>query len=338
VSDRPQSETQFTRGEHGDNENSGIFVIDTPGLQDTEGKEREHLAQMIDFIKINPGLQGIIIVLNFHQPKFTWYLQSMLKLLCNIFPSPNLWSHVAFVFSKYHYTLSPQEKENRRQIINIQFMPKVLQLVRECNGNQPIQNFPTFFVDSDFKIKDRFTCQEIERLLLWVHKLDPIDVDMVKVDVDPVIKEIEEEEDIREFRTVEGNIEHIKTEYWKRNKEVHYDGTVSFSDWVKYNEENHDNILPEEILKSVIDTKEENNVVIEGEFKVNRHIKYERTINTFSSGRVDYGQWRIANKTEVKERIPPPPQYSNNDSGGSDYIVPLIGLATAAVSSGCVIM
>jgi len=60
-----QHSLQFTRGEHGDNENCDMFVIDTTGLQDTKGREREHLAQMIDYIKINPGLQGIIIVLNY---------------------------------------------------------------------------------------------------------------------------------------------------------------------------------------------------------------------------------------------------------------------------------
>jgi len=213
----------------------------------------------------------------------------MIKLLCNIFPTPNLWSHVAFVFTKYYKNLSPQEKARKQVVIN-QFMPEVLRLVREVHGNQTIQSFPTFFVDTDSNSRDQFTAQEIERLILWVHKLDPIDVDMINVDIDPVIKEIIEEEDIRETREIEGNIEHIKTEYWKRNKEIHYDGVESFTDWVKYKEENHDNVFPEEVIKSVIDTKEENNSIFEGEFKVNRHIEYERIIRTFNSGRVEYGE------------------------------------------------
>jgi len=270
---------------------------------------------MVDYIKINPGLQGIVIVLNYHQPKLSLYIQTMIKLLCNLFPSPNLWSHVAFVFSKYYYYL-PENEKNRRQVVINQFMPEVLKLVRECNGNQNIQNFPTFFVDTDFERKDQFTCQEIERMILWVHQLSPIDVDMVKVDVDPVIKEIQEEEDIRETKNVVGNIEHITLEYFKRNKEVHYDGIVSYSKWIKYKEEKFDNVLPEVVLKSDIDRKEEHNDTIEGEFRVIRHIKYERTINTFNSGRVQYGEWRVVHKDEQRHRIPRPSppgrRYSSN--------------------------
>ena len=48
----------------------------------------------------------------------------------------------------------------------------------------------------------------------------------------------------------------------------------------KYKEEKLDNVLPEKILKSEIDRKEEHNDIIEGEFRVTRHIKYERTIAT----------------------------------------------------------
>ena len=32
-----------------------------------------------------------------------------------------------------------------------------------------------------------------------------------------------EEEDIKEAKNVEGNVEHIKKEYFKRKKEIHYD-------------------------------------------------------------------------------------------------------------------
>jgi len=49
VSDDPESETKETKGEYGDGENSNIFVIDTPGLQDTKGSDKEHLTQMVNY-------------------------------------------------------------------------------------------------------------------------------------------------------------------------------------------------------------------------------------------------------------------------------------------------
>ena len=35
----------------------------------------------------------------------------MIKVLCNIFPTLNLCSHVAFVFSKYYYYLPKKDKK-----------------------------------------------------------------------------------------------------------------------------------------------------------------------------------------------------------------------------------
>jgi len=88
-------------------------------------------------------------------------------------------------------------------------------------------------------------------------------------------------------------------------------------------------------LKSVIDRKEENSVTVEGEFNVKRHIIFERTIKTFNSRRVEFGEWRVANKIEVKERIPP--LSSSKGSSDKDILIPLIGLGTIVVSK-CVIM
>ena len=52
---------------------------------------------MVEYIKSNPGLQGIIIVLNFNQPRLAMYIKTLIKLLCNVFPGANFWSHVALV-------------------------------------------------------------------------------------------------------------------------------------------------------------------------------------------------------------------------------------------------
>ena len=51
VSNDPKAETKITRGEHGINGTQDIFVIDTPGLQDSEGSDKEHLIQMVEYIK-----------------------------------------------------------------------------------------------------------------------------------------------------------------------------------------------------------------------------------------------------------------------------------------------
>jgi len=35
---------------------------------------------MVDYIKSNPGLQCIVIVLNYHQPKLTLSIKTLIKL------------------------------------------------------------------------------------------------------------------------------------------------------------------------------------------------------------------------------------------------------------------
>jgi GTPase SAR1 family protein len=314
VSNDPKAETKITRGEHGINETQDIFVIDTPGLQDSEGSDKEHLIQMVEYIKSNPGLQGIIIVFNFHQPRLAMYIKTLIKLLCNVFPGGNFWSHVALVWTKFYYYL-PEEVRKQSGTTVSKLMPEILELVRNTNGDNSINSFPTFFVDSDFEKKDQFSCEEINRLIAWVHQLQPIDVSKVK-EADPNIKEVIEEEDIRETKSVEGNVEHIKKEYFKRNKEIHYDGSISYTNWEKTKEENNDNVLPKQLLEEKIDKKEVPKVTTSpimewrsggrrygimgprsrwqecvGHWQTTTIEYYERKIKIYNDGSVEEGEW-----------------------------------------------
>jgi len=112
-------------------------------------------------------------------------------------------------------------------------MPILLDLGKSINENQSIQCFPTFFVDSDVEEKDQSSCDEINKLLVWVHQLKPLNVEKINK-ADPEIKERIEEKDQRTTSKVEGNVIHIKTEYLKRYKEIHYNGKVTYTDWEKY--------------------------------------------------------------------------------------------------------
>lgn len=139
-------------------------------------------------------------------------------------------------------------------------MPEILDLVREANGDNSINSFPTFFVDSDFEKKDQFSMEEINRLITWVHQLTPLDISKVRK-ADPVIKEVIEENDIKITKNVVGYVEFIKKEYLKRNKEIHYDGNISYSNWQKVKEENLKKVLPKQLLEEKIEKKEVPNTI-----------------------------------------------------------------------------
>jgi len=328
ISNRPESETKITQGERGINDKNGIFIIDTPGLQDSKDEDKEHIIQMIDYIKEHPELQAILIVFNFHQSKLPSYVSSMIKLLCNIFPGSNIWDHVALVWTKCYFYIPPEEKKKRVNINNMRFMPKVMELVKETNGGKPIKDLPTFFIDSDFKRQDPSSIEEAKRLIKWAHSLSPIDITKIKA-ADPKIKETVEEKEVREKKRVKGNIEYIKLEYYKRNKNIHYDGRVTFSNWEKVKEENKEKVLPKEILGKKIDKKEEKEVKREpilywrhengpfggifggggsyqvhtGYFETTTTIYYEKTIITYNDGSVDNGEWKEVDRKSITLRI-----------------------------------
>lgn len=142
---------------------------------------------------------------------------------------------------------------------NTQFVPRVLDLIKETNGDTSIASFPTFYIDSDFEKQDPESIEEVNRLLAWAHSLPPIDVAKVQA-AHPKIKETIEEEDIRVTSDMEGNIEHKKTEYYKRNKYIHYDKSETFSNWEKYDEKNEDIIHPKKLLKEEIEKKQNSSV------------------------------------------------------------------------------
>ena len=202
-------------------------------------------------------------------------------------------------------------------------MPEILDLVREANGDNTINSFPTFFIDSDFEKRDQFSFDEISRLIAWVHQLTPLDVSQVKK-ADPIIKETVEENDIKTTKNVIGNVEHIKKEYFKRNKNIHYDGNVSYSNWIKVKEDNLKNVLPKQLLEEKIEKKEIPSVtttpvmrtekygsrrygfagprktreVVDHYNKTTVTEYYERKINIFNDGSVEEGQWiKVDTKT-----------------------------------------
>ncbi|OUM70116.1 hypothetical protein PIROE2DRAFT_56991 [Piromyces sp. E2] len=225
VSDNPKSETKKVKGEYGEGNKKDTFVIDTPNL------DKEHLTQIIYYIKHHPGIQ--------------------------VFPRSNLWSHVALVWTKYeYYSFLPESKkkriENQKKAFIKQFVPEIIKIVKSTNkkcNDETIYKFPTFFVDTDFKMRDEISCEEIDKLLDWVHSLDSINPEKIKITTknkDPIRekepKKIKNnsvgqeclvmlQEPIQEVTITlsHGNISKMTSEYVKANIESFEDIATSLS-------------------------------------------------------------------------------------------------------------
>lgn len=73
-----------------------IFLIDTPGSNDSRGEEqeKENLKLTQKFISEQQRINCIIIVMNFQNARFTKSIQTSIRNICQSFPLPDFWSHV----------------------------------------------------------------------------------------------------------------------------------------------------------------------------------------------------------------------------------------------------
>ncbi|EDR27771.1 hypothetical protein, conserved [Entamoeba dispar SAW760] len=235
VSDEAKSVTQKTEGSYGEGDRSDVFVIDTPGLQDSGGldKDRQHMNEMVDYVKKQEGLQGIVIVLNCTNDRLSANIKAMIKLLCTIFPISDFWEHVCIVWTKcFNYT--PLKKiEKQIQTKNVKFLPEVIKLAEETTGDK-IVKIPMYFVDSrpdDDEIDNTRSEDEIVMLLTWARSLPSINVGKViknGSESERVIIEEKNEHQIIESDDV--NIKY-KINYMRREKRIKNDGTVEYSEW-----------------------------------------------------------------------------------------------------------
>ena len=56
-----------------------IGIVDTPGLQDSQGRDKIHYEQMLKIIKEMKDLNFILLVFNYTSPRFTPSIQFMIK-------------------------------------------------------------------------------------------------------------------------------------------------------------------------------------------------------------------------------------------------------------------
>ena len=82
------SQTEKVEGKYGEGEYKDIFIIDTPGLNDSEGeqKDKDNIKEMKDYIKKNPRIKGILMVFKFTDNRITGSVKKSIKIFYDFFP------------------------------------------------------------------------------------------------------------------------------------------------------------------------------------------------------------------------------------------------------------
>ena len=96
-----------------------IFLIDTPGSNDSRGieQDKQNLILTQKFISEQPRINCIILVMNIQNPRFTDSIKRAIKNICQCFPLPDFWTHVIIFWTHCKFEDEEDEKE---QIENIE--------------------------------------------------------------------------------------------------------------------------------------------------------------------------------------------------------------------------
>ena len=122
-----------------------IFLIDTPGSNDTRGKEqdRKNLELTQKFISEQPRINCVIIVMNIKNPRFTDSIKISIKNICQCFPLPDFWNHVIIFWT---HCLFEDEEDEEKQINYIEttvkksFISLSEEIEEELHINKIIEN------------------------------------------------------------------------------------------------------------------------------------------------------------------------------------------------------
>ena len=167
------SQTEKVEGKYAKNEYKDIFIIDTPGTNDSEGelRDNENIKEMKDYIKKNPRIKGILMVFNFNDNRLKGSVKKSIKLFYDFFPMNNFWEHVIILFSNYD-----SENEERKNSLQRQFNLQLKELafsIKNTNPNLIIpDSFPMFFCN--LKSTNEIEKAKINKIISDFRKMRPM--------------------------------------------------------------------------------------------------------------------------------------------------------------------
>eukprot|EP00347_Sterkiella_histriomuscorum_P019669 403340739 len=126
VSASIKSETSETKGIvtnwFGDSRETPLILIDTPGLGDSEGRDTEHIANMVSGLKQIGFVHTFLVVINSEEPRFSEMIKNTLILFEQMFGN-HFYKNILLCFTKFSHdkrTLRQREKglkQTQKQIM-----------------------------------------------------------------------------------------------------------------------------------------------------------------------------------------------------------------------------
>ena len=300
------SETERVQGIRCEGIYNDIFIIDTPGLNDSNGSEQDaqNINTMNEYIRKNPRIKGIIILLKFTDNRITGSVKDSLKAFADMFPMNEFWSHVIFILSHF-YANTPEEKERRKEKLLRNYKKEIREIMKQTKIVHPNFNIPEdikiFFCE--LKNPNEETKAEISNAIQFLREKQQM---FKKI-------EVREEEPKVKNTTILGNTKTV--EYIKEKITTFTDFDDSQTESIKI----IDNWSEKYIEERETEVKENK----EGEKKIFEHFVYKKIIHKNRNEEVDISidkENPVEHYIESEEMIYLPEETNSTTEGNKTII------------------
>lgn len=207
-----------------------IAVIDTPGLNDSRGRDKVHYDQMLKILGKVKYVHFILLVLNYKSVRFNQSVQHMIKFLCQVFPD-DLRHHFGVVFTHYDHEnevkYSTNEYTDPKEYPTAKYLPQIIGLIKDMTKKDLSFAPPVFFLDS--YVEDDDSKDQVERLIAVAQWLQPIT--NIRKNCNYMYLLVEEEFDRRTTEEVTPDKIITYVDIYRRLRCVNYEHEEDYTDW-----------------------------------------------------------------------------------------------------------
>ena len=98
--------------------NTYFTMIDTPGLDDSEGRDKEFLEELRNMLqKKDLKIKKIFIDFNFTMKRFGISEKTIIKKIIDLIPIKDLWKYISIMVTNYFYSKPEKLKKKRQEFI-----------------------------------------------------------------------------------------------------------------------------------------------------------------------------------------------------------------------------
>jgi GTPase Era involved in 16S rRNA processing len=215
----------------GVNYKEDFCVIDTPGLNDSKGRDQIHYENIIKYIR-DKYITSFLLVFNFQDTRLSSDLQELIKIYCNIF-NFNIFNHMGLVFTKAF----AKNEEILNSLISKKkniFVNDVKNIIENFFNRSLNNDMPCFFVDADLEEIDDYSSEEREKIIKWAKNSSEADVNHLRIKENLRIKD-KRRETRSEYSTSYSGV--YKTETWyyyERYNETDINNNINYGSWRYY--------------------------------------------------------------------------------------------------------